>query len=309
MDRELWQTLKASVRRVCRPCKRDNRLRFSHQQVLLMFFWCVWQGKCLAWACDRSHYGSLFRPRRLPSVSQFRRRVAQDDFQALLGRVHAELARAGMSCPLKLIDGKPLLVSPVSKDPDARRGHITGGYGKGYKLHAIVAEDRRVIVWSLTALNAAEQTVAVVMAGHLKPAADAAAALALADSNYDSAPLHKALAPSDHRLLSPLKAQQRVKGGQHHPVTLRQMGPARREAVQVWQDHADLARYVLNRRNRIEGVLSAMTVVFNAGNPPPWVRRLARVRRWIGAVIILHNARVAVQERQARIARETQHRA
>ncbi|HEY2585509.1 MAG TPA: hypothetical protein VGI81_07090 [Tepidisphaeraceae bacterium] len=32
------------------------------------------------------------------------------------------------------------------------------------------------------------------------------------------APLHKAPAPSDHRLLSPLKARQRVKDGQRNRI-------------------------------------------------------------------------------------------
>jgi hypothetical protein len=30
---------------------------------------------------------------------------------------------------------------------------------------------------------------------------------------------------------------------------------------------------------------------------PPWVRTLARVRRWVGAKIVMYNARLAVQDR------------
>ena len=40
------------------------------------------------------------------------------------------------------LDGKPLTVSPVSKDPQAARGKITGGFAKGYKLYAFVNEQR-----------------------------------------------------------------------------------------------------------------------------------------------------------------------
>ena len=128
--------------------------------------------------------------------------------------------------------------------------------------------------------------------------------LVLADNNYDSAPLHKALAPTGHLLLTPLKAQQRVKNGVHHPVTLRQMGAERRDAVEVWRDHSDLANYVLKARNNIEGVFSVMSMALHAGSPPPWVRRLKRVRRWAGAMIILYNARIAVQEKRAKEALE-----
>src|SRR5439155_11042962 len=153
----------------------------------------------------------------------------------ILQAVHEDLAASGLASPVGYFDGKPLTVSPVSKDPDAARGHVAGGFAKGYKLHAFVtATDRRVRVWSVTPLNAAEQTVAVTLCPHLPPAPPQS--LVMADSNYDAAPLHKALASEaagGRRLLTPLKAQQRVKGGKHHPVTLRQMGPQRREAVAV----------------------------------------------------------------------------
>jgi hypothetical protein len=150
----------------------------------------------------------------------------------------------------------------------------------------------------------AEQSVALELAAQLQPTPGG---LALADSNYDSAPLHKALAVSDHRLLTPLKGQQRVKEGVHHPVTLRQMGSQRREALEVWKEHSDLAEYVLKMRNNIEGVFSVMSMALNAGSPPPWVRTLARVRRWAGAMIILYNVRMDVQEKLARMKVEQPH--
>jgi hypothetical protein len=296
MDREIWTTLRTSVKRVCKTMKVKRRLQFSYAEMLLMYFWCVWQNHALNWGCNRIHYGDLFRPRKLPSISQFRRRVSEDVFQSLLQKIHLEMARPGVSSRVKYLDGKPMLVSPVSKDPDATNGHITGGYGKGYKLHAMISENRRIIIWSVTPLNIAEQSVALELVPFLEPAA--APGLLLADSNYDSAPLHKSLVASDHRLLTPLKAQQRVKDGMHHPVTLRQMGPQRREAVHVWKEHADLAEHVLKERNNAEGVFSVMSMALNAGSPPPWMRRLARVKRWAGAVIILYNIRVGVQEKR-----------
>jgi hypothetical protein len=305
MDLEIWTTLRMSVKRVCKTVKPDGRLRFSHMQILLMYFWCVWKNQCLNWGADKAHYGNLFRPRNLPSISQFRRRVSEEVFQTLLQKVHLEMARAGVSSPVKYLDGKPLLVSPVSKDIDAGNGHVTGGYAKGYKLHAVISENRRIILWAVTRLNVAEQSVALDLAAHLKPAA--APGLLLADSNYDSAPLHKSLVASDHRLLTPLKGQQRVKNGLHHAVTLRQMGAKRREAVQVWKEHANLAEYVLKERKRAEGVFSVMSMALNAGSPPPWMRRLSRVKRWAGAMIILYNVRVGVQESRRELGLEVPH--
>jgi len=164
--------------------------------------------------------------------------------------------------------------------------------------------DKRIIIWSVTPLNVAEQSVIMEMARHLV-ATPGQLALLLADGNYDSAPLHKSLALRNHCLLTPLKAQHRVKNGQHHPVTLRQMGPERREAVDVWTNHPDLAKFVLKERNRIEGRFSVMSVALNAAAPPCWVRRLHRVRRWAGGKVILHNARLTVQEKLAQL--ELQH--
>jgi hypothetical protein len=298
MDRDGWKILKASVDRVCRRLKvKRRKLKFSYRLITLMYFWSVLHDECLSWACDRGHYGDWFRPRKLPSISQFTRRVSEEVFQAILQRVHDDLARAGFSSPVHYLDGKPLTVSAVSKDPDARRGHVTGGFAKGYKLHAVVSEGRRVLVWSVMPLNVAEQSVALEMTARLPGAPPLA--LTLADSNYDSAPLHKAQAACDRRLLTPLKAQQRVKDGGHHPVTLRQMGPQRREALEVWKGRPELAEYVLKQRNNVEGVFSVMAVALKMGHLPAHVRRLHRVRRWVGAKIILYNARLSAQEKAA----------
>src|SRR5262249_60120125 len=61
---------------------------------------------------------------------------------------------------LALLDGKPLPVSGVSKDPDARPGRGAGGKGKGYKLHTLWANRALPEAWEVTPLNEAETTVA-----------------------------------------------------------------------------------------------------------------------------------------------------
>lgn len=306
MDRDIWSIVMTEIRNAARQLRQrwHRRPDFPDWLIAAMEMWRAVHDRSLTWACDRSHYGPLFRPRKrtsdgrcLPSVSQFSRRVKSEVIDAILQRVHDRLSGRGVEVPaVRYVDGKPLTVSPVSKDPDATCGHITGGFAKGYKLHAFVGENRRIQVWSVVSLNVAEQSVALAMVPALDPSPGG---LAMADSNYDSAPLHKALAAfTGERLLTPLKGQQRVKPGGHHPVTLRQMGPQRREAVRVWSEHADLAEYVLKQRNNIEGVFSVMTVACGLALPPH-VRRLERVRRWVGMKIILYHARLEAQERAA----------
>jgi hypothetical protein len=303
MDRELWRLTFESIKRATRVVARHSpgrrRPRFADWLIVAMYVWCVWHDRPLCWACDRSHYGSLFRPRKLPSVSQFTRRIKSDACQLILQHVHDELAGRGIRlCESGLIDGKPLPVSPVSKDRQATRGKVCGGYAKGYKLHAFVNHRRRIVIWSVMGLNVAEQSVAAEMIPLLPPLLTPDA-LVMADANYDSAPLHQQAADTSHLcLLSPLKGQQLVGDGGHHPATLRQMGAARRELVRAWDRHPDLMRYLLRQRDEIDRAFGVL--VSTAGgltSLPSWVRTLRRVRRWVGVKIILYNARLEVQDR------------
>lgn len=303
MDRELWTLVLATVKRAAREVGWNGGRRaprYPNWLIVAMYEWSVWHDRTLSWACDRTHYGNLFRPpRALPSVSQFTRRVKGDDCQRILQRVHDALAQRGLTIDEGYVDGKALLVSPVSKDRQATRGRVSGGFAKGYKLHAFVNEHRRIVVWSVTGLHADEKTVALDLLPHLPPMAPGA--VVLKDSNYDSAPLHKAAAvhAPEAALVGPLRGQNRVGEGGHHPVTLRQMGPQRRELVAAWQHYPGLVELTLRARDTIERTFGVL--VCTAGGLgtalPPWVRTLARVRRWVGAKIVLYNARLAVQDR------------
>jgi hypothetical protein len=260
-----------------------------------MYFWGVHHDRPQSWTADPQHYhGPLFRPRSLPSVSQLNRRIKTQSVETILQKVHDATAEVDRVSPVICVDGKVMTVSPVSKDVQATRGHIPGGFGKGYKLHAQVTEDLRIICWSVTSLHVAEQSVAMAFVNeHPLPGC-----LLLADSNYDSAPLYKATEKAGITYFTHLKGQKQVKGGQHHPVTLRQMGEARRQVVAAWHEHPDLCRFILSLREAIERTFSALTCYGGGLGPlPAWVRTLERVRRWIGAKIILYHLRL--QERLA----------
>jgi hypothetical protein len=78
MDREQWKLVLAAVKRAARRLPRDRRLRFADWLIVAMYLWAVAHDRSQSWACDRAHYAPWFRPRKLPSVSQFNRRVASD---------------------------------------------------------------------------------------------------------------------------------------------------------------------------------------------------------------------------------------
>jgi hypothetical protein len=309
MDKEIWATVTAAVDRALRAVLHlGRRPVYSDRLIVRMLLWAAWHDRCLSWACDREHYGTLFRPRELPSISRFGRRVKSERVQAVLQRVHDDLSTLGTVRPfglLSYIDGKAVTVSPVSKDPDARRGKTGGSFAKGYKLHAFINEHRRVVLWSVTPLNTDEKLVAEELVRHLPPGLGHTdtpsgvavhAPLSLGDSNYDSAPLHRAFAERGRHLLTPLRSLSLVGEGGRTDKTLVKMGPARREVVGVWESCPDLASYIMKSRINAEGTFSVLSVACGLDRLPGFVRRLPRVTRWTGCKLILYHARLLAQD-------------
>jgi Transposase DDE domain len=287
MDRELWTLLLSAIRRAAKRVGWHGGRRlplYPNWLIVAMYIWTVWHDRPLCWACQRDSYSGLFRPRKLPSVSQFTRRVKSEDCQQILQMVHDRFAQRGLCCDTGYIDGKPLLVSPVNKDRQAKRGRISGGYAKGYKLHAMVNEHRRIVVWSVTGLNADEKTVAREgLLRCLPPMTDTS--LILADSHYDSTPLHRdTIEPLGLCLLHPLSGQHFVGEAGHHPSTWRHMAKSRQELVQLWEQQPDMMRFMLKFRNEIERAFGVLCCTAGGLGTalPSWVRTLARVRRWVG---------------------------
>ena len=126
MDQTLWMNVTATVDRALRAVPHYGRRPvYADRLIVLMLLWAVWHDRSLSWACDRAHYGRLFRPRALPSISRFSRRVKSERVREVLQHVHNDLSRRGTICPFDLlsyIDGKAILVSPVSKDRRAWQG-------------------------------------------------------------------------------------------------------------------------------------------------------------------------------------------
>ena len=97
MDRDLWTFVLRAVRRAASEVGWHGGQRrpvYANGLIAAMYIWSVWHDRPLCWACDRAHYGGPFRPpRRLPSVSQFTRRVRSDDCRRILQRVHDAFAQ------------------------------------------------------------------------------------------------------------------------------------------------------------------------------------------------------------------------
>lgn len=285
MDQFQWKIIYQTIRKAAGSLSRDRRLKFSDVLIVAMYFWAVKHDRAMMWACDRKNYSSVFRPRRLPSISQFHRRVKSPRVLCILQSVHNALAGVNNPTDILIVDGKALTVNPSTQDPDTRVGYVSAKMmGKGYKLHAYVTEDRRILCWCVRPLNEHEMPIATLMLDHLPPMNDRT--LVLADANYDSHSLHKAVAARGGRFVPTLR------GKAKHEVTLRQMGAARRELLEINRKARPLVRIVQRERGTIErGFAHLCNYGGGLTSLPPFVRRLPRVRRWVGAKITLLHAR------------------
>ena len=292
MDHDQWRLVAALVRRAAASLPRPTR-RFDYPdaQIVGMYLWAVAHDRPMCWACDAAHYTPSWRPRQLPSVSQFHRRVRTDRVRQILQRVHDAAGGALVPTAITSLDGKSLPVGPVSKDPDARVGYAARGrLARGYKLHAIVTEDRRIPCWTVRPMNEHEMPVARRMLRALSGGWFGPRSVALADGNYDSHDLHKDVDALGGHLVTNLR------GKGTHPVTLRQMGAARRELLRLDRTARPLVRMVARHRNDAEVTFSSLTSYGGGLGPlPAFVRRLPRVTRWVGAKIILYHTRLRLR--------------
>ena len=277
MDSHTWRVVYRAIREAERGIPRlGRRPQYSDVLIVAMYLWSVAHDRPLCWACERSHYGGCFRPRRLPSVSQFCRRVKSGRCQAILQRVHDVLSQREKASPVSFLDGRALTVGSHTKDRQATRGWARGCFGRGYRLHAWASEDGRIPLWSVTALNVSERTVAKELLRH-----GTVGPLALADAGYDSSAVYDAFQEHGVCLLTKMQKENAGKG---HRV----QSSARLAAARAWRG---IAGYVYADRDQIERYFGHQAVTGGGLGPlPGWVRTLERVRRWVGGKLIFYHA-------------------
>ena len=142
-----------------RPRRRG---RYSDCQIVAMFFWMVLHDRTQNWACCRTSYHNLFRPRLLPSPSRFSRRLRSDRCNELLRRVVSAYCKLAEG-QWYYLDSRPLTIGACSKDPDGKAGRVYSGFAKGYRLHVIVDNKGAIRSWRVAAMNVAESKMASEM--------------------------------------------------------------------------------------------------------------------------------------------------
>ena len=282
MDSHGWQAVYQTIRAADREIPRwGRRPKYSDVLIVGMYIWSVAHDRPLCWACDRRNYGSCFRPRGLPSISQFCRRIQSQRCGLILQRMHERLSHIDWASELSFIDGRALIVGAHSKDPHAKSGPWGNRFARGYKLHAWSAEDGRIPVWSVMPLNVSEKLVAAEMLRYRTTDG-----LVLADGAYDSRHLYDQVEAEDGHLLTPLPKNA---GKGHHSQSA-----ARNRMALAWKG---IAGYVYRSRGAAERTFAHLSAYGGGLAPlPAWVRTLPRVRRWVGAKLIIYHTRWNVRK-------------
>ncbi|UCF33507.1 MAG: transposase [Phycisphaerales bacterium] len=185
---------------------------------------------------------------------------------------------------IALMDGRGFRVHDHSTDPDATTGYASGGFARGYKLHAMAKENGRFTSIRVMPMNVSEKRVARELIDENR-----SVGLLLADQGYESGPLYDYARQRGVILMTPLSKNA---GGGH-----RRQSQGRMLAKRLW-DYGGETLY--RRRDAIERFFGQLSAFGGGLAPlPAWVRRLERVQRWITAKVIIYHARLLVRENAA----------
>ncbi len=252
MDKRIWGIITKVIVSVNRAIPRTGRRpSFNDVLILRMYVWTVWHDRPLYWACDRLHYNKLFRPRRLPSVSQFCRRVRTPRVALMLQELGRRLAWKDGPDKVMFLDGKALPVSESTSDPEAKTGRGNGRFSRGYKLHALGAQDGRITAFSVRSLNEHELPVThQALIQHVSPGA-----IVLADGNYDSDRLYQQMYDQNAWLFTPMKGKRA-----RSQSRLGRMSLPRRWIHDLWGRRTKLCWAAYRERTGIERMFSALSL-------------------------------------------------
>ena len=280
MERELWKILSQHITALDRQQPRGQRMH-SVGRIVRVFLWAALHDRPVYWACDRRNWPGVRPPVRLPDQSTMSRRLREHDSQSMLAQLAERLEPLGLTAWLRYLDGKPLTVSRHSADRQAAFGRGAGGMDRGYKLHAVYAENNRPIAWSVTPLNVSEPRVARSLISR-----DTGEGYLLADASYDANHLYDRAGMAGIQLLTPRRYSQ-AKGVGH-----RRHSDSRLATIARQQAPCPFVRDLLSERRRVE-TRFAHLCSFGGGltHLPPWVRGLPRVKLWVHAKILIRLAR------------------
>jgi hypothetical protein len=287
MDGNLWARVYQLVMTVDHP--QMGTAVHSDRLIVLVALRAIKDDKSIAWACRPENVVGLRGLETLPSQPTMSRRLRTVRVQTLLKTVEMQLQRPAEATEPMAVDGRPLVVSRYSKDPDADWGYAMKTVGLGYKIHTIWAGGPVPLAWEVQTLRASEATVATERLVPALPQATKRSYL-IGDAAYDTNKLYAATAQRGYQLLAPPKHPRRGLGHRpHHPDRMAAMTLLNTPRGQkLMAKRTAIERSFGNWSVRPEG-LSEL---------PKHVRRLHRVRLFVHAKIILNGIRILMNRNQ-----------
>lgn len=285
MERDVWRIVAAALKRLPRRCSRGQQ--YSNAAILGVLLWAAVHDRSILWACRRASWPMQAWRRCLPNQSTMSRRLRDPEILADLATLLA-IVQASFDDhddTVLRVDGKPLAVNAFSADRDAARGWGVGAAQRGYKLHALVANARRLVAHRVEPMNTPEAEVAQDLLRHTRRVG--AGTLVLADASYDTNAMHAAARVRGAQLLAP-----RRRPGTLLSKNLDQDAGRIRSLLLMEGDPA-FARWQRARRSAVEHYFAGLTAA-GLHALPPWIRTLPRVRVWVAAKLTLNAARIAV---------------
>jgi hypothetical protein len=277
MEREFWKLLYSIAVRLD---KDWGRWKFADADVVVVYFWSVVHDRPMCWAVEKYNWPTDLCPRCLPSQSTLSRRMRSHQTRQLMLDIENAWLAVTMSLEtlIRIIDAKPLTVSGVSKDPDARYGRGAGGMQTGYKLFAIWPNSPLPLAWGLAPMNKSEK----VMGRYLIPSLTGGGYL-LGDPEYDSNPLFDLAHEAGYQLITPKRQK-------HRGIGHRRQSPYRLRSIELMKNKFGKGLYCYRRQ--IEREFGNLTN-FGGGLTclPAWVRRFPRVLNWVQAKLLVKAAK------------------
>lgn len=278
MEGQLWKAIVMVLTQVDKRRKRTIEA-FSDEDVVKVYYWSVIHDRPIDWACRRKSWPIHARKKKLPSSSTMSRRLRTASVIAMLDAIEKRVTRPDKLGLFWMIDGKPLTIGACSKDRQAGYGKAAAAKAKGYKLHALIADNGRLAEWRVAPMNKDER----VMAQRLLKTADIQGYIT-ADANYDSNKLHQICdARGNCQLLTPRRY------GPDRKVGHRAQSPGRLRSIALLENpEPAFGKQLLHDRASIERSFANL-VSWGGGltHLPPWVRTHRRVRRWVQAKLVL----------------------
>lgn len=275
MERELWNSL---YRFTTLLDTSPPHWKYTDGDILIIYFWSVVHDRPVKWSSAAENWPDDLRPEVLPSQSQVSRRLRTPSIVQLMCQMEdLWLSLCGASLYwIHVLDGKPLPVSNVSKDPDASFGRGAGGTQRGYKLHAIWGGGPLPTAWAVAPLNVNESRIARDLLNPLP-----GSGYVLADTELDANILYDIAHESDHQLV--VRKRRGNLGHQHH-------SPWRLRSLELLK--TTYGKQLYRYRRQIERDFGNLTS-FGGGLIvlPPWVRRMNRVRNWVHAKLLTNAVR------------------